>query len=250
MISLTGKSALVTGGATGIGRAVALTLAQAGADVAVTYLSHSGDLVTDEIRKLGRYAVAFSLDATDSGEVDRVVGRAAQELGGHIDVLVNNAGGLVARKAVADMDDAHWRRVLDLNLTSTFFCTRATLPFMRDGGRIVNISSLAARTGGGPGSTAYASAKAGILGFTRGLAKELGSRGITVNAIAPGMILDSPFHATFTPAESQRATIAATPLGRAGLPADCAAAVLYLVSELGSFLTGVTIDVNGGTNFS
>jgi 3-oxoacyl-[acyl-carrier protein] reductase len=190
------------------------------------------------------------LDATDSADVDRVVEKASAALGGHIDILINNAGGLVARKEVTEMDDSHWYRVIHLNLSSVFFCTRAALRYMPDGGRIVSISSVAARNGGGPGAVAYASAKAGIHGFTRGLAKEVGHRGITVNAVAPGLILDTPFHATFTSEANQKAAISATPLRRAGYPADCAGAVLYLVSDLGGFATGAVVDLNGGTYFS
>jgi 3-oxoacyl-[acyl-carrier protein] reductase len=121
---------------------------------------------------------------------------------------------------------------------------------MGQGGRIVCISSLAARNGGAPGSVAYATAKAGLHGFIRALAKEVGGVGITVNAVAPGLILDTPLHATFTSEERQKAIIAATPLNRAGKPADCAGAVLYLVSELGGFSTGAVVDLNGGTYFS
>jgi 3-oxoacyl-[acyl-carrier protein] reductase len=248
-IDLTGKTALVTGGGVGIGEAIALALAEAGADIALTYQSHDGERVADAIRELGRRATAFQLDAADSADVERVVAEAAAALGGRIDILINNAGGLVATRDVASTDDAHWRQVIDLNLSSAFFCTRAVLQHMRDGGRIVCISSLAARNGGAPGSVPYATAKAGILGLVRGLAKELGPSGITVNAIAPGLILDTPFHATFTPEDRQQATIAATPLRRAGYPADCAGAVLYLVSDLGSFANGAVIELNGGTYF-
>lgn len=249
-IDLTGRTALVTGGAVGIGRAVALALAEAGADVALTYQSHDGEQVAESIRELGRRGLASQLDAADSADVDRVVDQAAERLGGRIDILVNNAGGLIAAREVATMDDPHWHRVIDVNLSSAFFCSRAVLRHMGDGGRIVSIASLAGRNGGAPGSVAYATAKAGLFGLTRGLAKELGPSGITVNAIAPGLILDTPFHATFTSEERQQATIAATPLRRAGQPADCAGAVLYLVSELSSFVTGAVIDLNGGTYFT
>jgi 3-oxoacyl-[acyl-carrier protein] reductase len=178
-----------------------------------------------------------------------VFAEATSALGGRVDILVNNVGGLVAKIGVAEMDDEYWHHVLDLNLSSVFYCTRAALRTMGEGGRIVSISSLAARNGG-RGSVAYATAKAGIHGFTRGVAKELGGSGITVNAVAPGMILGTPFHATFTPEETQQVGIAASPLQRAGVPADCAGAVLYLVSPLASFLTGAVIDVNGGVYFS
>lgn len=249
-IDLAGRKALVTGGAIGIGRGIAVALAEAGADVAVTYHRHDPAEAVAEIEKRGRQGRAYHLDATDSAAVREVVDTTARDLDGRIDILVNNAGGLIARMQIADMPDEHWHKVLDVNLSSAFYCTRAVLPHMGDGGRIVNISSLAGRHGGGPGAAAYGAAKAGMHGLTRGLAKELGPRGITVNAIAPGLILDTPFHEAFTPKPDQEATIASTPVRRAGFPADVAGAVLYLVSELGSFCTGTVVDLNGGVYFS
>jgi 3-oxoacyl-[acyl-carrier protein] reductase len=249
-IDLGGRTALVTGGATGIGKGVALALARVGADVAVTYRSHDGVAVAKEIGALGRRSAAYELDATDSAAVEQVVGQVAEDLGGPVDVLVNNAGGLVARLPIGQMSDQHWREVVDVNLFSAFACARAVLQTMPDGGRIINISSLAGRNGGGPGAAAYAAAKAGMDGLTRGLAKEVGSRGITVNSVAPGLILDTPFHEAFTPEADQRAAIDGTPLRRAGFPDDVAGAVLFLASDLGSFCTGAIIDLNGGTYFS
>ncbi|HEX4214976.1 MAG TPA: SDR family oxidoreductase [Candidatus Dormibacteraeota bacterium] len=246
MTDLKGRTALVTGGAVGIGRGIALELACAGADVAITYRSHDGDEVAGEIRALGRQACALELDATSGPAVADAVGRAAEALGRHIDILVNNAGGLVARQPVAEMTDEHWHTVIDLNLSSCFYCSREALRHMPEGGRIVNVSSQASRDGGGAGATAYAASKAGMNGFTRGLAKEVADRGITVNAVAPGLILDTPFHPTFTPKEAQEATIARIPVGRPGLPADVAALVLYLASPEAGFVTGCVIDVNGG----
>ena len=249
-IDLAGRTALVTGGAVGIGRGIAIALARVGADVAVTYHSHDGEAVAGDIAALGRTSAAFALDVTDSAAVAGVLDDAASALGGRIDILVTNAGGLIARLPVAEMPDEHWRRVIDVNLTSTFLCAREVLRHMPDGGRIVNISSLAGRNGGGPGAAAYGAAKAGVHGLTRGLAKELGPRGITVNAVAPGLILGTPYHEAFTPEADQRAGIAATPLRRAGYPDDVAGAVLYLASNLGSFCTGAVLDLNGGTYFS
>jgi 3-oxoacyl-[acyl-carrier protein] reductase len=250
-IDLSGKTALVTGGNVGIGRAIAIALAEAGADVAVTYLTHSGTDTAQAIQALGRRGLAVQMDATDSGDVNRTVAESAERLGGRIDILVNNAGGLISRLSIAEMSDEHWRRVLDVNVTSAFYCVRAALPYMTAGwGRIVNNGSVAGHHGGGAGAVAYATAKGAIHTFTRGLAKELAPRGITVNAIAPGFIVETPFHATFTPEDAQTAIVAQTPLKRAGLPSDVAGAVLYLVSHLAAFITGEIVEVNGGAWFA
>jgi 3-oxoacyl-[acyl-carrier protein] reductase len=249
-INLTNKTALVTGGNTGIGRAVALALAQAGADVAPTYFSNPGEQTANAIRALGRKSLALRMDATDGADVDQVMPELAKALDGHIDVLINNAGYMVGRVTVAEMSDEHWHQVINVNLSSAFYCTRAALPYMHTGwGRVVNMSSLAGRNGGGYGAVAYAAAKAGLLGLTRGLAKELALRGITVNAVAPGLILETPFHETFNTEEGRRAAIATIPLKRGGVPDDVAGAVLFLVSDLASFITGEITEINGGAWF-
>ena len=249
-INLKGKTALVTGGNIGIGRAISLALARSGADVAITYFDHDEE-AAQTIRAMGCNCPYLRLDATDSAEVNQVLRQAAEELGGHIDILVNNAGHLVGRVSVAEMSDEHWQRVISVNLTTAFYCSRAVIPFMRTGwGRIVNTSSLAAHDGGGPGAVAYSAAKAGIAGFTRGLAKELAPRGITVNALAPGLIQGTPFHNTFTRPEVQQAIVSKIPLGRGGTPDDVAGAVLYLVSDLASFVTGEIMEINGGVWFA
>jgi 3-oxoacyl-[acyl-carrier protein] reductase len=249
-INLLGKTAVVTGGNTGIGRAIALALARAGANVAVTYYSNPGEGVVAAIRALGRRSVARRMDVTDSAEVNRVMPELAGALGGRIDILVNNAGFMVGRVPVAEMTDAHWRRVIDVNLSSAFYCARAVLPYMTAGwGRIVNMSSLAGRNGGGPGAVAYAAAKAGLLGLTRGLAKELAPQGITVNAVAPGLILETPFHVNFNTEAGRQAAIAGIPLKRGGVPDEVAGAVLFLASDLASFITGEVTEINGGAWF-
>jgi 3-oxoacyl-[acyl-carrier protein] reductase len=249
-IELTGKTALVTGGNTGIGSAIALALAEAGADVAITYFSNTSQETVAAIRVLGRQAHAARMDATDSHDVERVIPALAQALGGRIDILINNAGHLVGRLPVHTMSDEHWHQVLDVNLSSAFYCTRAALPYMQSGwGRIINMSSLAGRNGGGQGTVAYAAAKAGVLGLTRGLAKELAPKGITVNAVAPGLILGTPLHDTFTTTENQQATISSLPVKRGGCPADVAGAVLFLVSDLAGFITGEVTEINGGAYF-
>ncbi len=248
--NLAGKSALVTGGNLGIGRAIALALKESGANVAITYYSHA-DEAKATWQTLGQTAPCGQLDATKSSEVNRVFGEVAQALGGHIDILVNNAGYLVGRVPIVEMTDEHWRRVIDVNLSSTFYCSRAVIPLMHRGwGRIINMSSLAGRDGGGNGATAYAAAKAGVATFTRGLAKELAPKGITVNAVAPGLILGTPFQETFTAPDAIQATIQRLPVKRPGMPDDVAGAVAYLASESAGFLTGVVIDINGGIWFS
>ncbi len=249
-INLRGRTAIVTGGNLGIGRAIALALARAGAQVAITFFDHA-EPAAETARALGKDCPCVHLDATDSAEVNRVFAQVAQDLGGHIDILVNNAGHLVGRVPVAEMPDAFWRQVIDVNMTSAFYCARAVIPFMHTGwGRIVNQSSLAGRDGGGAGAVAYAAAKAGVAGLTRGLAKELAAKGVTVNAVAPGLILGTPFHATFTEPKVQQAIISKIPVGRAGTPDDVANAVLYLASDLAAFVTGEVIEINGGVWFA
>lgn len=243
--SLHGRVALVTGGGTGIGREVALALGRAGADVAVTYRTHDARQVVAELHAMGRAATAYQLDATDPDAVRDVVAAAARDLGGRVDVLVNNAGGIVGRVPLAEMTPQHWHAVLDVNLTSAFLVTQAVLDVMPAGGRVVQVSSAAGQDGGGAGASAYAAAKAGMDGLTRALAKELGPRGITVNSVAPGFIGQTPFHERFTPEAGQRAAVAGTLVGRAGTPQDVAAAVVYLASEPG-FVTGAVLDLNGG----
>ncbi len=252
-ISLAGKTALVTGGNIGIGRAVSLALASCGADVALTCFSHKAeaDETVEKIATMGRRGYAFHLDATDSGQVGSVVKDAAAVLGGHIDILMNNAGSLVGRATIAEMTDDHWFKTINVNLSSAFFLTRAVLPYMNRGwGRIINMSSLAARNGGGPGATAYAASKGAVIAFTYGLCKEVADRGITVNAVAPGLILDTPFHATFNTEAGIKSAINGITLKRGGTPEDVANAVLYLVSDLGAFLTGEIVEINGGAYFS
>jgi 3-oxoacyl-[acyl-carrier protein] reductase len=248
--SLSGKIAFVTGGAIGIGREIALELARSGANVAVTWFSHEqeGQTIVAEIERLGRRCLGFRLDATKSADVTAAVDRIATEFGG-LDILVNNSGGLLARQEIAGMSDEHWHNVLAVNLDSTFYCCRAAAAHLRNNGRIINVASLAGHNGGGNGSAAYAASKSAMFGLTRGLAKELARRGITVNALAPGLILDTPFHENFTPKEAQNATIAGIPMGRAGYPPDVASAALWLCSEGASWITGEIININGGQYF-
>ncbi len=249
-INLKGKTAVVTGGNIGIGRAISLALARCGADVGITFYDDD-EQAAETIRAMGCQCPPMHLDATKSAEVNQVFTQMADALGGHIDILVNNAGHLVGRVSIAEMNDQHWDQVINVNLTSAFYCTRAVVPFMNRGwGRIVNMSSLAAHDGGGPGAVAYSAAKAGVAGLTRGTAKELAPRGITVNALAPGFIQGTPFHNTFTKEETQKAIVSKIPLGRGGTPEDVAGAVLFFVSELSCFVTGEITEINGGIWFA
>lgn len=246
MGTLAGSVALVTGGAVGIGQGIAVALAEAGADVAVTCRQHPAEQVERAITDRGRRALAVKMDATDSASVGQAVQETVQTLG-RLDIVVANAGGLLARVPLAEMSDEHWHAVVDLNLSSAFYLARASLAHLsRDRGRIILISSMAAHTGGSGGAGAYAAAKAGMTGLTRALAKEVAAQGITVNAIAPGLILGTPFHEEFTPPEAQQSATSRIPLGRAGRPDDVASLVTYLASESSSFLTGEVISLSGG----
>ena len=244
---LSNMTALVTGGGVGIGRQIAIRLAQAGARVAITYRSHEPD--TELVTAIGSDAVIVQLDATSEADVAALAETVAERFS-TLDVLVNNVGGLVKRARLAELDLELWRTVMAVNLDSTYLVTRALLPLITRGrGRVINIASLAGHNGGGPGALAYATSKAAMFGFTRALAREVAPDGITVNALAPGFIEDTPFHDTFTSAEAKTASIAAIPLGRVGSPDDVASAVQWLASIDAGFVTGAVVDINGGQHF-
>lgn len=249
---LTGRRALVTGAGQGIGAAIALGLARAGADVIVHYANSAegADNIVQQITAMGRKSLAVQGDLTESAEADRVVASAVDHLGG-LDIVVNNAGHLVGRSTIAEMSDDHWAKVFAVNVSTAFFINRAAVPHLSKSaaGRVVMMASLAAENGGGAGSAAYAAAKAGIVGLCRGLAKELAPQGITVNALAPGFIGDTPFHDAFTPVSAQAGIVSGIPMGRAGTVEDVAGATVFLSSNLSSYITGQVIDINGGLNF-
>jgi 3-oxoacyl-[acyl-carrier protein] reductase len=250
-MKLKGKVSIVTGGARDIGRAVSIKLAREGAKVVVNYHSSAGqaESTVNEIRDAGGEAIAVAADVTSQEGVDSLVAETITAFGEKIDILVNVAGGLVARKTLEEIDLEFFEFVQKLNFTSTFLVTKAVVPLMGDGGSIVNFSSLAGRDGGGPGAWAYAASKAAIMTFTRGLAKELGPRNIRVNALCPGMIATT-FHDTFTQDQVRANVARATPLRREGRADEVADAVAYLASDEASFLTGVNLDINGGLLFS
>jgi 3-oxoacyl-[acyl-carrier protein] reductase len=252
MSKLQGKRALVTAGAQGIGLAISHHLLAAGCDVFVHYRSSADGArsLEAEAKKLGRRYAHASADLTETEGCEQLVAAAAKFLGG-IDVLINNAGSLVARKSLAEADDAFWAEVMSLNVGSARRVTRAALPHLTAAGKaggasIVNLSSLAGRKGGHAGSLVYSTAKGAILTFTRSLASELGPQGVRVNALAPGLILGTSFHNTHTTKQSADATVAGIPLGRAGSAEDVARAAVYLASEYDGFITGATLDINGG----
>ncbi|MEK8129845.1 3-oxoacyl-ACP reductase family protein [Paenibacillus filicis] len=249
-IDLTGKIALVTGSNAGIGRAIAILLAANGAKVGVNCLNNvaQGQQVVAEIQSAGGEAVLVQADVTDPAQIDRLVSEVEQALGGTVDILVNNAGHLIQRVPNTEMTEEMYDRILNVNLKSTVFMCKRVLGGMKEkgGGRIVNMTSVAAHNGGGPGSSIYAASKAAVMAYTKGLAKEVAAGGITVNNVSPGFIGNTMFHATFTPNAARQSTIAGIPLQREGTPDDVAGAVLYLASELASYVTGETIEINGG----
>ncbi len=247
-MKLAGHTAIVTGAGRDIGAAAAIKLASQGAKIAINYFASSAgaDEVVGHIKAGGGQAFAMQGDLTKPEDVSALVERTLSEYG-KIDVLVNNAGGLVARKTIADCSLEHWRTVMDLNLTSTFMMIKACLAHMKTGA-IVNIASQAARDGGGPGSVPYATSKGAIMTMTRGLAKELGPD-IRVNALCPGMI-DTDFHNIHTPDAGRRGFEANAPVKRQGTTEDVANLVLFLACDDSAFITGANMDINGGMVFS
>ena len=244
-MKFTGKTAIVTGGSRDIGRAISVKLASEGANVVVNYFSNEADadatLAAIEATGSGK-AIKVRADVTKSEDVAKLVAAATEAFGDGIDILVNNAGGLVARKPLAEMDEEFFNHVMQLNLTSTFLATKAAAEHMGEGGAIVNLASLAGRDGGGGGAAAYATSKGAVMTFTRAMAKELGPRGIRVNALCPGMIATA-FHDKFTPDAARENVANSTPLRRQGRAEETADAVAYLASDEASF-------INGGLAFS
>jgi 3-oxoacyl-[acyl-carrier protein] reductase len=266
-IDLSGRVALVTGGSRGLGRADALTLARAGADVVVADIlvesddsaaeaygplaqaAAAGGLVkteatAEEIRRLGRRSLALKCDVTDADQVEAAVARTVEELGS-VDILVNNAGTLDHLGQLVNQVPELWERDLRVNLTGAFNCSRAVWPHMKDGGwgRIVNMASVAG-TLGGFGQASYSTTKAGLLGLTKTLALEGARHGITANAIVPGIIGTEAFH--FGSEEMNERMIRRTALRRTGDPQDIANAIAFLCSDLAGYITGVELNVSGG----
>ena len=249
MNKLVGKNVLITAGAQGIGESITKHFIASGANVAIHYFSSEtiANQLTVEAQKKGQKAIAITGDLTKEEDANALVEKTVEALGG-LDILINNTGSLVARKLLDEMETDFWHKVMDINLTSMLFVTRAASPHLakNEHGSIVNLASLAGRKGGHPGSLVYSTSKGAVLTFTRALASELGPKGVKVNAVAPGLILGTAFHNTHTTKESAAATTASIPIGRAGNAADVARAVIYLASEYDGFITGATLDINGG----
>lgn len=251
MKKLEGKVAVVTGGSRDIGRAVSLKLASEGAKVCINYCNNESKALEtlQMVKEQGGEAMIFKADVTKAEDVAAMLKAAADAFGGKIDILVNNAGGIMGRKTIEEQDEKWYYDLMDLNFKSCWLCTRDVIPYMKNGGSIVNVSSQAARDGGGPGSSVYACGKAAMLCHTRAMAKELGPRGIRVNAVCPGMI-NTYFHDTFTKPEGREALHRSAPLRREGEACEVADLICYLASDESSYLTGVGTDINGGCLFS
>jgi 3-oxoacyl-[acyl-carrier protein] reductase len=244
--SLLGKKALVTGGSRGIGRACALALAAAGADVAVASTAASADSADDVrrmIHDMGRHAEVYSFDVAARGQVEATCARVKSDFT-QVDIMVNNAG-VTRDRTFRKMDRAAWDEVINVNLSSVFDVTRAFIDEMvlRGWGRVINISSVVGRIGN-IGQSNYAAAKAGLIGLTKSLAREYARKGVTVNAIAPGFVKTRMLDGV--PDKAMESVLAMTPVGRVGDPMEIAAGVVYLASPSSGFITGHVLDINGG----
>jgi len=243
MIDLSNKVALVTGSGRGIGKAIALKLAENGATVVINDIGPSAQAVAEEIQAMGKKSLAVAADVSSAEDVAQMAEKAVATFGS-IDILVNNAG-INRDQLLIRMSDEDWEKVLAVNLKSVFLCTRAVMKQMlkQRRGRIISIPSIVGLVGN-PGQANYAAAKAGIVGFTKSIAREVASRGITVNAIAPGFI-DTEMTQKLSPDQRQE-LMARIPLGRLGSPEDVASAVSFLASEEAGYITGQVLTVDGG----
>ncbi len=244
----TNMVALVTGASSGIGRATAELLGACGAAVAIGYhRNESGaKAAQDKIISAGGRAIIIQSDVTKTEDARALVNQTLVTFG-QIDILVNNAGSLVERLKLLELTEERWDEVMNLNLKSAFFCSQAVARSMmeRKSGVIVNVSSIAGRNGGAPGSIHYSSAKGGMTTMTKGLAKELAPYGVRVNSVSPGVI-DTPFHETFSTPEAMKNFANMIPMGRVGTSAEVAQVIAFLASDAASYLCGETIEINGG----
>lgn len=245
---LAGQNAIVTGGGTGIGRAIALEYARNGSNIAIVYNKSrkEAEETAQEIRESGRLAVVVQADLTREDDVVRMTEEATAALG-EIHILLNNAGTMVQRQPIDEMELSLWLQIMDVNLTSVFLVSKHISRIMKaqGRGRMINVASVAARNGGSYGSVAYAAAKGAVHTFTKGLAKELAPYGVLVNAIAPGVIA-TRFHDQYTSREARMNFAKLIPLGREGTAEEVTGAAMLLASAYGSYITGEMIEVNGG----
>jgi 3-oxoacyl-[acyl-carrier protein] reductase len=246
---LTGRVAVVTGAGGGIGRAAAIELGRRGATVVLNY-RRSRDGAASAVRGIRDArgtAAAMACDVSKADDVHEMFTRIERDFG-RVDILVNNAGDLIERRAVTAMSEELYREVMDVNVLTALLCTQAVVEGMksRRSGAIINMSSLAAHNGGGPGAFIYAASKAAIIGMTKGMARELAADNIRVNCVAPGLIGATEFHARFTPPDAFVAAEKTVPLGRAGTPEEVARVIAFLASDDAAYLVGETIEINGG----
>ena len=251
MSDFKGQVAVVTGGGRDIGRAISVALANHGAKVVVNYNSSEAGAneTVAEIKAAGGEAIAVKADVSNMNQIKSLKAKTVEAFGKEVHILVNNAGGLFARKKLQEFDDAFYDLVMDVNFKSTVFVMQAFEPLMGAGSSVINLSSLAARDGGGGGSALYASSKGATTTFTRAMAKELGPKGIRVNAVCPGLI-GTKFHDDFTKDEIRTAVAGKTPVRREGRADEVADLVVYLASDKSTFVTGANLDINGGLAFS
>jgi 3-oxoacyl-[acyl-carrier protein] reductase len=247
--ALTNKVAVVTGAGGGIGRAAAMELGRRGAAVVVNYRRNreGAEDVAKQLRDAGGTAMVIGCDVSDAGEVREMFARIDKEFG-RVDILVNNAGDMLERRGLTEISEELYRQVFDINVLTTILCSQAAAGLMKKqrGGAIVNMSSLAAHTGGGPGAFLYGATKAAIVTITKGMGKELAPHGIRVNCVSPGLIGATEFHARFTPSDTFAAVEKTIPLGRAGTPEEVARVIAFLASDDAAYLVGETIEINGG----
>ena len=250
-MKLKGKVAVVTGGARDLGRAISVKLAKEGANVVINYFdsSEEAEETLKMVEAAGGQGIIVQGDMTKAADVKTFFDAGIAKFGSRIDILVNVVGGIMGRKQITEQDENWYNALMDVNMKSCWLCTREVVPYMTEGGAIVNFSSLAARDGGGPGASLYATAKGAVMTFTRSMAKELGPKGIRVNALAPGTIATS-FHDKFNTPENRERMKGVYPLRREGDADDVADLVTFLASDDSDYITGTNIDINGGISFS